>query len=241
LECTPWGGQVGGPENRLTEPGFRRESPWLSAAHIRSSSSARSCRSFWAESRPRACRIGRCGRSNANRQSHAEGMTAAILAAERGVKARIPKCRRPITNAPRLTTGFSPRASPSAGLRVRTGLRHPEKRPNGSSRRARPRATRRSRRDHWEKNQEVAPLDSLDAVSVKWGPDDVEDGEYDEHVSNRQAEVEKRNTQADSRIEVESIPTRLKQSGIRKWGGTWRRAGVVGCSFSWTRAKRQPR
>jgi len=96
-------------------------------------------------------------------------------------------------------------------------------------------------RDHWEKNQEVAPLDSLDAVSVKWGPDDVEDGEYDEHVSNRQAEVEKRNTQADSRIEVESIPTRLKQSGIRKWGGTWRRAGVVGCSFSWTRAKRQPR
>jgi hypothetical protein len=42
----------GGPENRLTEPGFRGESPWLSTTRIRSSSSARSSRSFWAESHP---------------------------------------------------------------------------------------------------------------------------------------------------------------------------------------------
>ena len=40
----------GGPENRLTEPGFRGESPWLSTARIRSSSSGRSSRSSWAES-----------------------------------------------------------------------------------------------------------------------------------------------------------------------------------------------
>src|SRR2546429_7990706 len=45
-----WTGR--GPENRLTEPGFRGESPWPSTAHIRSSLSARSCRSSWAESRP---------------------------------------------------------------------------------------------------------------------------------------------------------------------------------------------
>jgi transposase len=41
-----------GPENRLTEPGFRGESPWLSTARIRSSSSGRSSRGSWAESRP---------------------------------------------------------------------------------------------------------------------------------------------------------------------------------------------
>src|SRR5262249_17989562 len=34
-------------ENRLTEPGFRGESPWPSTARIRSSSSARSSKNFW--------------------------------------------------------------------------------------------------------------------------------------------------------------------------------------------------
>src|SRR5215467_15211365 len=47
LECTPWGGQMGEGENRLTEPGFRGESPWPSTARIRSSSSARSSKNFW--------------------------------------------------------------------------------------------------------------------------------------------------------------------------------------------------
>src|SRR5205809_8121940 len=37
----------GGPENRLTEPGFRGESPWLSTARIRSSSSGKSSRTIW--------------------------------------------------------------------------------------------------------------------------------------------------------------------------------------------------
>src|SRR5260370_29506741 len=48
----PVGWTGGAPENRLTEPGFRGESPWLSTARIRSSSSVRSSRSSWAESRP---------------------------------------------------------------------------------------------------------------------------------------------------------------------------------------------
>jgi hypothetical protein len=43
----PVGWTGGGPENRLTEPGFRGESPWLSTARIRSSSSVRSSRSSW--------------------------------------------------------------------------------------------------------------------------------------------------------------------------------------------------
>jgi isoquinoline 1-oxidoreductase subunit beta len=48
----PLGWTGGGPENRLTEPGFRGESPWLNTARIRSSSSGRSSTSSWAESRP---------------------------------------------------------------------------------------------------------------------------------------------------------------------------------------------
>ena len=48
----PLGWTGGGAENWLIEPGFRGESPWLSTARIRSSSSGRSSRSSWAESHP---------------------------------------------------------------------------------------------------------------------------------------------------------------------------------------------
>src|SRR6516164_3499283 len=43
----PLGWTGGEGENRLTEPGFRGESPWPSSARIRSSSSARSSKNFW--------------------------------------------------------------------------------------------------------------------------------------------------------------------------------------------------
>src|SRR5262249_5621257 len=43
----PLGWTDGEGENRLTEPGFRGESPWPSTARIRSSSSARSSKNFW--------------------------------------------------------------------------------------------------------------------------------------------------------------------------------------------------
>jgi transposase len=48
----PVGWTGSGPENRLTDPGFRGESPWLSTARIRSSSSGKWSRSSWAESGP---------------------------------------------------------------------------------------------------------------------------------------------------------------------------------------------
>ena len=44
----------GGPENRLTEPGFRGESPWLSTARIRSSSSGQVVQEFLGGESPHA-------------------------------------------------------------------------------------------------------------------------------------------------------------------------------------------
>src|SRR4029450_11155988 len=52
FEVHPLGWTGRGPENRLTDPGFRGESPWLSTARIRSNSSDWSSRSSWVESRP---------------------------------------------------------------------------------------------------------------------------------------------------------------------------------------------
>ena len=52
FEVHPLGWTGRGPENWLTDPGFRGESPWLSIARIRSNSSDRSSSNSWLESRP---------------------------------------------------------------------------------------------------------------------------------------------------------------------------------------------
>src|SRR5262249_44092911 len=51
-EVHPLGWTGRGPENRLTDPGFRGESPWLSIACIRSNSTHTSSSNSWLESRP---------------------------------------------------------------------------------------------------------------------------------------------------------------------------------------------